>query len=326
MEWTGDVAAGDWLRDRLDPGISARMHGVVPRGFPSYVRIFHPATRSRPVGRDWPTLPADADPAAWDALAGVDIDTEPARWADAAASFGTRMHPLAQWHALVAQPGDDPNEWQQTPAPDGWQYDAPTEGELDAGELAAVAAVLAAHTTTPDRGHVALWEGWGGLLGFTGEGPSRTFFSLGVPEGSPHAEVLARSVHDRFNNPYRKSSWQPGILSDAISRGPRLELPARGHVLFRGGVAELADPEWVLRVPWRDRPAEEHGFDPAAHSPSLVWPDDRAWVLVSEVDFDSTIVACAPDLAAALVADDRWEATAIPADADLTWEGDRINP
>lgn len=326
MEWTADVSAGDWLRERLDAGFGASMHGVVPRGFPAYVRIFHPATRSRPVGREWPPQPYERHRAAWDALTGVEIEIEPALWADAAASFGTLLHPLAQWHALVAQPGDDPNTWQQAIAPDGWQYDAPTEGELDAGTLAAVASVLAAHTTTPDDGHVALWVGWGGLLGFIGEGPSRTFFGLGVPDGSPHAEVLGRSVHDRFNNPYRKATWQRGILSDEISRGPRLELPARRHVLFRGGVAELARPDWILDVPWRDRPAEEHGFDPAAHSPSLIWPADRAWVLVSEVDFDSTIVACADELAAALVTDDRWESAAIPADSDLTWEGDRINP
>lgn len=328
MEWTGDVSTGDWIRQRLDDGLSPSMHGVVPRGFPAYVRVFHPATRSRPVGQDWPPLPLERHRAAWDALADVEIDTVPARWADAAASFGTTMHPLAQWHALVTRPGDDPNEWQQTHSPDGWQYHAPLEGGLDAGALTAVASRLASHTTTPDDGNVALWEGWGGLLGFVGEAPSRAFFGWGGPpavEGSPHTEVLGRSVHDRFNNPYRKSTWQPGILSDDISRGPRLELPARSHVLFRGGVSELADPDWELHVPWRDRPAEEHGFAPSAHSPSLIWPVDRAWVLVTEVDFDSTIVAGSPELVAAIVTDPRLEAAAIPADADLTWEGDRIN-
>ena len=89
---------------------------------------------------------------------------------------------------------------------------------------------------------------------------------------------------------FRKPTWQPGILSDEISRGARLSLPNRDHVLFRGGVSELADPAWVLGAPWRDTELEEQGFAPEAESPSLVWPDDRAWVLVTEVDYDSTIV------------------------------------
>ena len=103
--------------------------------------------------------------------------------------------------------------------------------------------------------------------------------------------MLGQSTRDPFNKVFGKPTWQPGILSDEISKGPRLELPAREYVLFRGGVAELADPEWVARSPWRDREQEEHGFPPSAQAPALVWPEDRAWVLVSEVDYDSTIVA-----------------------------------
>jgi hypothetical protein len=137
--------------------------------------------------------------------------------------------------------------------------------------------------------------------------------------------MLSRSIPDRFNNVFRQPSWQPGILSDEVSRGPRLELPAREYVLFTGSVAELARPDWVLDVPWRDRVAEAHGFAPDAQSPSLVWPADRTWVLVTEVDFDSTVVGGSRELIAALCADSGLEALRIPAGADLTWDGDTIN-
>lgn len=349
MEWSADVTAGEWIRERLDAVWTGSMHGVVPRGFPAYARILHPATRSRPVGRDWPPLPYEQNVRAWEAFGRdeVEIDTEAIRWADAADAFGTTLHPLAQWGALVRAHLDGPGEWQQVQAPDGWQYDAPMEGALDAESVAIIAQHLAAATATPDGGFVALWEGDGALLGHMGVNPSRSFFAIGssdprgdAPTGAAtitprdaaeaalyerHNDMLAQSVGDPFNSVFRQATWQPGILSREISEGPRLELPARGHVLFRGGIADFADPEWVLSVPWRDREAEAHGFDPSANSPSLAWPDDRAWVLVTEVDFDSTIVGGSPDLVAALCADERLEAFPIPGDANLHYNADRVN-
>ena len=56
-----------------------------------------------------------------------------------------------------------------------------------------------------------------------------------------------------------------------------------------------------------------------------MWPDDRAWVLVSEIDYDSTVVAGSAQLVRALLDDPRLEAAEIPADADLSWGGDGVN-
>ncbi len=299
MEWTEDVAAGDWIRERLDDPWRRTMHDVVPRGYPAYARVLH-----RP-----------------------DVGGAPTTWAEAAAAFGTGLHAEAQWHRIV-RASDPQRGWQSATAPDGREFHAPREGCLDADLLAAIAGHLAEHTTTPDSGFVALWEGWGGLLGFFGEMPARTFLAFtdeaadGDPDRARHREMLARSIHDPFNNVFRKPTWQPGILPDDVSRGARLTLPGRGHVLFRGGVVELTAPDWVTRVPWRDREAESHGFPPDAQSPSLVWPDDRAWTLVTEVDFDSTIVGGSRELVHAICADARLEALALRPDADLSWTGD----
>lgn len=292
MEWIANPSVGDWLRERLDPGFSS-VHGVVPHGYPAYARVFHP-----PLVGDAPTT-----------------------WAATATAFGTTMHPLAQWQRIVRTPID--GDWRTRTGPDGREYSGPLEGELDPAQLAAVADHLVGHTATPDAGVVALWDGHGGLLGHLGQTPSSAFAVSG--DDPHHQAMLNRSTHDPFNNVFRKPTWQEGILSREISEGPRLELHDREHVLFSAAPRTFADADWVLQAPWRDGAAEARGFPPSAQSPSILWPEDRAWVLVTEVDFDSTIVAGPHDLIRAICADERIEALPIREGADLGWNADEVN-
>ncbi len=325
MEWTADVAAGDWLRERVDDPWRGTMHDVVPRGFAAYARIFHPVSRQRPAGRDWPPLPFAAHRAEWDEFdaARPQIVDEPVTWAQTAAAMGTAMHSLAQWQTLIA-PGVIVQNEDFARDSAGWRYLDPRDGQLEPASLAATADLLAAHTSTPRAGFAALWEGWGGVTGGMGYGASRVVLSP-ADDDPRHAGFLAHAVRDVFNDVFRKPQWQPGILSDEISRGPRLELPNRSFVLFRAGTREFADPAWILDAPWRDHESEQHGFAPDAQSPSLLWPDDRAWVLVSEVDFDSTIVAGSRELVHALCADPRLEALPIGEGASLGPFADDVN-
>ncbi|WP_136024378.1 hypothetical protein [Microbacterium sp. K27] len=321
MEWMSDPSAGAWLRERLDADYET-MHGVVPRGFPAYARIFHPAIARSLPGRTIPTadeLVRMPEPEQR-ALMAEFVD-EPISWAQTAAAFGTVLHPLAQWQRIVRTPPD--GDWRTRIAPDGREFTAPMEGELDPTLLAAIAAHLVDHTQTPDAGFAALWEGRGGLLGFFGVTPSRSFLTF--TDDPNHQAMLERSAHDPFNNVFRRPTWQEGILSREISEGPRLDLPGRDHVLFSAPPRAFADPEWVLHVPWRDLPAEEHGFPPSGQSPSILWPEDRAWVMVSEVDYDSTIVAGSSALIEALCADEQLEALPLPEGAALTWDADAVN-
>lgn len=331
MEWIADVSPADWLRERLDDAWRGTMHDVVPRGFAAYARVFHPASRDRPQGDAWPGLPYARHRADWDAFQARDpeIVTERVSWADTAAAMGTTMHAGAQWERLVA-PGRVVEHEDGPRDAAGWRYGEPRQGDLEPDIVAAIAATLSPHTATPEDAYVGLWEGRGGLLGSVGDGPSRVFFQFdGVPvspELARHNEVLGRSVKDRFNDVFRRPTWHDGILSREISEGPRLQLPQRGHVLFRGAVSELARPDWMLHVPWRDVIAEEHGFAPSAQSPSLVWPADHAWIVVAEVDFDSTIVGGAPEAIRALCADPRLEAMPVPEGISLQWDADGVNP
>ena len=331
MEWTADTAAGDWVRERLDDEWT--IHHFVPRGFGAYARIFHPVERDRPVGRPWPPLPYGRHRKEWDAFqsAQPEFDAERVSWADAAAAFGTTMHATAQWHHLV-------EKFQQVQGEDGprdaagWRYGQPRLGQLPADLVSVVASILEAHTTTPDDAFLAIWEGWGGLVGGMGYGPSRVLFTLSATDDSPrsaeaaqHAEFLERSAHDQLENAFRKPTWQPGILSDDISQGPRLRLPDRDHVLFHGSLDELAAADWEERMPWRDESPRQFGQPPTAESPSLLWPADHEWIVASEVDYDSTIVGGSHAAIRAVCADPRLEALPIREGADLTWDADEVN-
>ncbi len=333
MDWIADTSPGDWLRERVDATWTdaSGMHTVVPRGFPAYARIFHPATRSRPVGQPWPPLPYDDHARAWAAFgrSQPEIDTENVTWAQTAQTFGRRMHPEAQWNRIVGA-HDSEQGWQQVRGPEGWQYDAPAEGRMDVAQLAALARLLVAETTTPHHGYAGVWEGYGGLVGFMGETPSRavlTFSADPTVDGDDeslqdrHRAMLEASTRDPFNNVFRKPTWQPGILSDEISHGPRLELPQRSYVLFTTGTTTFTDASWPDLAPWVD-PEEAHAW---AQSPNVMWPADRTWVVVSEIDFDSTIVAGSAALIAQICAAPGLEALPLREGAELTWDGDEVN-
>lgn len=320
MRWIPDATGAEWLAERLDDATQT-MHVVVPRGFEAYARVFHPiGVRSIP-GRAMPTFDEldRLSPAERQQLIDQFIDT-PARWADAAAAFGTTMHPLAQWHRLVRATIDDAHS---RLAPDGREFEAPAIGALSPDHLSTLAAHLVQATTTADDGFAAVWEGFGGLVGFMGHSPSRGFYTFS--DDPNHQAMLDRSIHNPLNNLFRKKKWQEGILSREISEGPRLRLPLRDHVLFSAAPRVFADPAWVLDAPWRDRIAESHGFPPSAQHPNIIWPADRAWVMVSEIDFNSTVVAGSAELVRAICDDPELEASPLSEGAALHWEADEVN-
>lgn len=332
MEWEPDTSVGEWLRERLDDPWLGTMHDVVPRGFEAYARVFHPASVTELPGERMPA-PDDVREMPWhqhEALFDRMV-TSAVTWAQTAAAFGTTFHAGAQWNRLVRSPGDalgDANGWQQVIGPDGREYNAPPEGDMDPGLVARLAGILREHTTAATEGHIAQWEGIGGLVGHLGHSPSRAFLQIGDrydDDLAKHNRMLGAATRDVFNDVFRRKTWQDGILSREVSEGPRFDLPGRPHVLFRGGIDELAAPDWVLDAPWRDRPAEEHGFDPSAHAPSIVWPADRAWVWVTEVDYDSTIVGGSTALVQSLCAADGIEALPIGEGTTLTYFSDEVN-
>ncbi|MET1017998.1 MAG: hypothetical protein ABWX76_14335 [Leifsonia flava] len=228
-------------------------------------------------------------------------------------------------------------------AADGWSYDSPSEGSLDAVSLSAASEVLARHTTTPDAGVAAIWLGWGGLESSAGvayltfepmEGwaggdndasgpplPSRSLrdrLATAARRGLARARYRIRALRrPDFNEPEPGT----GLLSREVASGPHFDLhgdTGRHYVLFEAGANSFADPAWPDRAPWID----ERRW---SQSPSIIWPDDHAWVLATEIDFDSTLVAGTTKLIRELVQTPGLEVLPIRIDADLTWDGDRIN-
>lgn len=61
-------------------------------------------------------------------------------------------------------------------------------------------------------------------------------------------------------------------------------------------------------------------------SANLIWPSDHSWCVATEIDWDSTLIACADEVADPLLADERLEAFNVAIDDDLSWRGDTVYP
>lgn len=334
--WEPDVSRGEWLRPMESEPFASTL-SVVPRGFEAYARIFHPVERDRPRATGtWHGVDAES------LFAGVtDIDaaleTRRSTWAEVAAAFGTTMHSEAQHARLVGL-----GEWDSSDSigPDGWRYQSPSVGSCDPDSFTAAARVLARHTTTPSAGVAAVWEGWGGLMSSAGYAT----LTAEMPDPSTDDRGLrsvARAARTRLRGTLRRAltrvRWatthrialfhrepEPGsgLLSREIATGPTFALhggTGRTYVLFQAGADDFADPAWVDRAPW-----VRHGWSP--QTPSMVWPDDHAWFLATEIDWDSTLVAGSAELVRELIETPGLEVLAIDPGAPLTSDGDTINP
>lgn len=344
--WTSEVGRGAWIAEGLDGDWDDELRrrgpalgDIVPVGFDALIRVLHPFSRDRPATGSWADywrLEAEAGVSGdWDELPG--ITDELVSWRAAAEAHGGDLRPGSLAFRLLGfeEYGRQPDGTEVNA--DGWRYGLPAEGDLEPESLAAVARVLAEHTGTPARGIAAVWEGWGGLVSAQGVG----FFGWPGDSRLPlpvWAERLRVRVWNRtFDFRMRRQRFglraalhavllpgvdQPdgsGVLPREAAAGLRLELPNRAYICFEAGIADFAVAEgpggWCSRAPWID------GEDllGACQGPNLIWPEDRAWFLISEIDFDSTLIACSRACADALLAASGVEAVEITRDTPL-WD------
>jgi len=121
-----DVSLSRWLEQGLNQKFGT-VGSLIPRGFSSYARLFHPA-RNR---------------------AGQQV-----RWAEVASWSGRTVHPLMAFEGISSlREGNDID-------PPPWTED-PVHGSLAEEEAAALAAFVARFTGTPERCFFAVWEGFG---------------------------------------------------------------------------------------------------------------------------------------------------------------------
>ena len=93
--------------------------------------------------------------------------------------------------------------------------------------------------------------------------------------------------------------------------------PNRNYALFSGPIelatASLDLPWGTTDIPW------------GSLGPNLWWPDDRAWILVTEIDYAWTYVGGTSELIEAVVKDGRLEAWKVELSDSPFWNGDTVN-
>ena len=204
------------------------------------------------------------------------------RWADLAGEHGTSVHALAQFWRLV----------RSTNGPWAVQGDWRTiEGQLDAEQLPALLDVLAAQADGgADAAVVAgLWEGYGWIQG-----------------GSAVSVLTVGSATATVDHP-------PPAFGPEVMAAPRLELPGRTYLLFRGPLRGV--------LPFFS--AGQSGF--WGQTPNLLWPADRTWCVATEIDLDSTVVGGPRPLVDAVLAHPDLEAFEVHEDDSLAFDGDVVN-
>ncbi len=211
----------------------------------------------------------------------------PLTWSQVCELTGRIPHALMQWAAIA------------TPTAEAEIATAPTrrwdDGDVRVGTLppyplGTLIDLLASATGEQDCFH-ALWEGWGWVNG------------AGVKEFSFGS--------DRRIEP--EPALEPGVPPEVWAL-PRLHLPGRDYLLFRGPLPA------ALAMGWHGRPG---GFEP--QSPSLLWPADQSWCVSTEIDFDSTLVGGPADLVNAVLTAPGLDAWPVRPDDDLTAFADLPN-
>ncbi|MCF7547323.1 hypothetical protein [Pseudonocardia sp. WMMC193] len=211
---------------------------------------------------------------------------EPGTWAQVCARTDTIAHPLMQW-PTISRTHDVPAVGGGVTRRSAWFGSPPEPGNLPAAALAALLDVLS-ESTGDQQCVFALWEGLGWVDGRGAWYQRRDADGTVIEEGEP-----------------------PSAFPLEVLDGPRLRLPGRDYLLFAGPLADatgLGDPRGV----W-------------PQSPNLFWPQDRAWCVATEIDFDSTLIGGSQALIDSVLTHPGLEAWPVSPEDSLAWDADLIN-
>ncbi|MCW2977173.1 MAG: hypothetical protein JWM06_2454, partial [Actinomycetia bacterium] len=111
-------------------------------------------------------------------------------------------------------------------------------------------------------------------------------------------------------------AYMVGLRSDATL--PRLGMWNRPMIVARGPLGAVPEKSFT------------DGFDTGSsgesyRSPSLWWPDDRAWCVSTDVEMQETYLGASRACVNRLLTDERLEIMRVTADQNITWESDVIN-
>ncbi len=139
-----------------------------------------------------------------------------------------------------------------------------------------VAAIAAAHTSTPDAAWIAVWEGYGWDTAVT---------TIAWKDPLEPEEQQALDLEQARLR--REDARRTEVVRRGLAQIPHLELRHRTYLLLRGAVRDAA------RLSEPGRPQEWQ-------RPDLFWPDDRSWFVATDVDFWSLYVGGGEQLIAEL--------------------------
>ncbi|MFC0678129.1 hypothetical protein ACFFGH_09780 [Lysobacter korlensis] len=236
--------------------------------------------------------PIEAQLLDWTGSGYVTLEQRVLTWHAVARSTRTTVHPLMQWTAI----GRGLPQYRAETR--GWQYGEPAQGRMPVEWLSRAVSVL--HRGGEPCGRAAVWEGYGWLR----------------PSGTGTAQL---SAHDEPADATASPIDESLPFEPAEQAGRMLDLPSRSYFVFDADLGMLADEAWARESGWG------WGTSFWGDTPNLLWPLDRSWFLVSEIDFDSTVIGCSADLAAELLSDDVLETALIPEGASLSFDADHIN-
>ena len=222
------------------------------------------------------------------AMRRVDQTEVPVTWREIADSNLRVHHSQMQFGALVTRVGTPGGLYDRQPQP-GLFDGWPKTGSLPLAIARALVDVLGDHTPTRDRCWFAAWEGRGDPR----DGSAVLLTIGGSPDNAP-------------------TTPPPGTYREKPTERPTFTLPHRGYYLARGPLA--AALETVYGITW--------GYQSA----SIWWPDDRAWCVATEVDFDWTYVGGSTECIAAILGDRRLEALPAQLSDGVTYDSDPLNP
>jgi hypothetical protein len=170
-------------------------------------------------------------------------------WAARAAALRRALGPETTWSDIGVAPFDG-----------GMDPPTPLEGSLSEREVAILCALLERVTSDPRACWFGLWSGFGFLT------PGGASY-LRVPE-----TLRERWARRRIRRAERKAGREAERALARLTTFDLLGHSGRAYLLMRGAVAD----------------ARRFLFDSRFQSPTLWWPEDRAWFVHTEIDAMST--------------------------------------
>ncbi len=159
--------------------------------------------------------------------------------------------------------------------------------EVRSTSLTTLLDTLVDFSSTPENCFHALWEGYGWLHpgAFAVYIPRNPSIIFRIIQRQPFRYLSIRNTMRKHRHRNLSDYALPAnTLPKGIMEFERFQLPNRNYLLMQGAIKE------ALHI----------GFEIHDHfnfqSPNLIWPEDKSWIFVNEIDFNATLIGGSQEL------------------------------